>query len=224
MIKKLDYRPRFVVSKNILDLVKKYCFVNYIAAVLNLLPVALLPIIILNHLGAQQAAYYYIIMMIANLLYVIPQATAKSLFAESSHDEDAIFENLGKSIKIIGMLLLPGIVIFMALGGKILQFFGKNYSSDGTDFMYLAAMAGIPIAIYYIFTSLFRIRKDLSALILTDIVYAGATMGLAYALIPMGLTGVGLAWIAGSSISGIVGYLFMIREKRCGSIRIGYDA
>jgi len=37
--------------------------------------------------GAKFSAYFYLDMMIANLLYIIPMATSQSLFAEDSYSE-----------------------------------------------------------------------------------------------------------------------------------------
>lgn len=206
MMRKFDYRPAFTISKEILKLVRTYCFSNYVAVILNLLPIALLPIIITNNLGPEQAAYYYIVMMIANLLYVIPQATTKSLFAEGSNDEKAININIKKSIKIISVLLIPAIIV-LVLGGKyILGFFGKEYSTQGVDFLYIVAIAGIPIAVYSIFMSLLRVKKDLRGLIITNVFYAGSIIGLSYTLLPMGLIGIGIAWLAGNITAGVVAY------------------
>jgi len=48
-------------------------------------PNMILPIMVLNVLGAEQAAYYYIAYAIAALLFMIPNAISMSLFVEGSH-------------------------------------------------------------------------------------------------------------------------------------------
>lgn len=50
-------------------------------------PIMDLPILITNSIGAKFLADFYLDMMIANLLYVIPMANFQSLFAEGSYSE-----------------------------------------------------------------------------------------------------------------------------------------
>lgn len=214
MVRKSKYHLRLGIDRNVINLLKKYCFANYFAGALNLLPATLLPIIVLNNIGKEEAAYYYVIMMIANLLYVIPQATTKSLFAESSHDEQSIIHNVKKSLKIIGVLLLPGMLFLIICGGWLLLFFGKDYSAGGIDFLYLTVLASIPVTFYYLLTSLFRIRKDLWALIITEAVYMFVIIGASCALISYGLVGIGIAWILGNLAASIAGGFMYFRKRR----------
>ena len=159
--------------------------------------------------------------MIANLLYVIPQATTKSLFAEGSNNEQAVSISIKKSIKIISVLLIPAIIV-LVLGGKyILGFFGKEYSTQGVNFLYIVAIAGIPIAVYSIFMSLLRVKKDLRGLIITNIFYSGAIIGLSYTLLPVGLIGIGIAWLAGNLIVSVVSYSILRKtETKSGLIAL----
>jgi hypothetical protein len=60
------------------------------------LPAMVLPILITNLIGVKFSAYFYMAMMIANLLYIIPTATSQSLFAEGSHIETELKMHLKK--------------------------------------------------------------------------------------------------------------------------------
>ena len=215
MIWKLDYRPRLAVNIGVIKRVWRYCAGNYIAGALNLLPATVLPVLITNRLGAEQAAYYYMAMMIGNLLYTIPWATTKSLFAESSHNEQTIGTNIKKSIKTISFLLLPAIIALIFWGKYILTFFGKGYSTDGIHLLYLIAITGVMISIYSLFGIIFRVRKNLQALIIINLIYTGSIIGLAYLFLSLGLPGIGYAWLLGNGIAGITGWiLFSISKKR----------
>ena len=66
----------------------------------------ILPIMVLNVLGAEQAAYYYIAYAIAALLFMIPGAISTSLFVEGSHGE-ALKRTVVKSLVTIFSLLVP---------------------------------------------------------------------------------------------------------------------
>ena len=208
---KFDYRPAFVINLDIINEVWKYCAGNYVAGALNLLPVTLLPLIITNHLGLKEAAYFYIVMMIGNLLYTIPHATTRSLFAEGSYDTQTIGVNMKKSFKIISTLLVPATLILLVSGKYVLEFFGKSYSTDGILFLYIIAISGIAVSGYSLFNSLFRLRKNLRALIIINIFYAGSIIFLSYALLSLGLVGIGIAWLAGNALTCAVGYFFLKR-------------
>ena len=58
-----------------------------------------LPILITNIIGAKFSTYFYLDMMIANLLYIIPMATSQSLFAEGSYSERELKVHFKKSDK-----------------------------------------------------------------------------------------------------------------------------
>ncbi|MBI3574020.1 oligosaccharide flippase family protein, partial [Candidatus Kaiserbacteria bacterium] len=204
LVSRFGYRPRFTVSREVLSSVWKYSAGNYVSGVLNLLPLTLLPIIVINRLGATQAAYFYIVMTIASLLYVIPTAATRSFFAEGSFDAENISLHLRKSVRIISFLLTPAIAALLLGGSYLLGFFGKSYSEEGMYFLYIVTIAALVVAVYSTYGSLFRIKRNLEALILVNAVYATSILGLTYVFIRYGLLGVGIAWIAGNSITALL--------------------
>ena len=212
LIFKFKYRSRFVFHDSIVKQIGKYSFGNYVAGFIGSLPTLLLPLLILNLLGAESSAYYFIAMMIATLLYAISSATSSSLFAEGSYDETQIKNQVKKAIRIIGAFLIPGILITLYLGKHILLLFGHDYSSEGFAFLKILALSGIFISINSIYSTLLRVRKKIKALILISIINALLILTFSYIFISrgMGLTGVGYAWIAGQAIISII-YLFFVR-------------
>ncbi len=206
MIKWFQYRPKFVITPGVLQGIWRYCAANYLAGVFNLLPVTLLPIIIINHLGAASAAYYYIAMMIATLLYEIPYATTKSLFAEGSHNEASLSANAKKSIQMIALLLIPATLILFVGSGELLRIFGSAYEGGGSTFLRLLVVAGVAVSAYSLTNALFQVKKDSRAIIIVNVCYALSILALSYLLLPWGLTGIGIAWISGNLFAALVGY------------------
>jgi O-antigen/teichoic acid export membrane protein len=207
MVKYFDYQPAFNINITFLKSVWRYCAGNYMASIFNLLPVTLLPLIIVNRLGSASAAYFYIALMIANLLYAIPYATTRSLFAEGSHDELSLTLNLKKSIRTIAVLLVPSIAALIFGGGLILRVFGKAYSTEGLVFLQILAISAIAVAGYSIINTLFQVRKNVRAIIAVNTIYAISTVGLSYLALPWGLTGIGFAWLLGNTIAALVGFV-----------------
>jgi len=72
----------------------KFSLGNYIAGFIGGLPVMVLPILITNSIGAKFSVYFYIDMMIANLLYIIPILFGKYIllaFGKKYSSEGVIF-------------------------------------------------------------------------------------------------------------------------------------
>lgn len=210
MIWKFDYKPSIAINLPVLRMMHGYILSNYIAVIFNLLPAAILPIMITNHLGPENAAFYYIIMMIGNLMYAIPWATTRSLFAEGSHEGEKFFELTMQASKIIGIFLIPTILVLYFFGDTILSLFGKNYSNEGFAFLQLIALSGIVVSIYSTMTSYFRVKKDARWLILINLSFAASILGASYLFLPYGLVGIGYAWIAGHIVAIVVGGIILL--------------
>ena len=80
-------RPKFMLDRSFLNDAFRFSAGNYFAGLFMMAPNFILPIMVLNVLGANAAAYYYIAFMIASLLFMIPSAISMSLFVEGSHGE-----------------------------------------------------------------------------------------------------------------------------------------
>jgi len=200
LVARFNYKPKFVFYDKIIKKIGKYSFGNYIAGFIGGLPTMLLPLLILNKLGAEQTAYYYVSMMIAALLFAIPSATSNSLFAEGSHNQSNLKHQIKKSIKIIFLLLIPAIAIIIVFGKYLLLFFGKNYSSEGFRFLQLIALSCVFVGINSIFGTLLRVKKKIKSLIFISIASALLILGLSWMLIDKGLLGIGYAYLIGQVV------------------------
>lgn len=219
LIYKFNYKPQFAFYDSIIKKIGKYSFGNYIAGFIGGLPTMLLPLLILNKLGAESSAYYFIAMMIATLLFVISSATTQSLFAEGSHNEKNLNIQIKKAVKIITLLLIPGILLTIFFGKYILLLFGQAYSTEGFRFLQLLALSGIFIGINSVFGTLLRVKKRIKSLIVISIFNAILILGLSYLFMDnnLGLLGIGYAWLIGQGIVSVI-YMFVGMVRR-GSIR-----
>jgi len=202
-----SYRPSFVFDTSVIKRFWKYSAGNYVADIFNFLPLALLPILVTNILGAEQAAYYYVVIMIAGFLYVIPASTMRSLFAEGSHDEKSIPKNIQQSLTTTTLLLTPLVLLLLLINEYILALFGSSYAQRGTTFLNVAVLNSILVTISVLYGSLFRLANAIRALIIRSVTYAGGTLLLAYFLLPRGLEGAGLALIGGNVLAIIVSHI-----------------
>ena len=161
--------------------------------------------------GAKFSAYFYLDMMIANLLYIIPMATSQSLFAEGSYSETELKVQLKKAIKIISLILIPAILVTSLFGNYILLAFGKEYSSEGIIFLQILAISGIFLSIKYIGNSIFYIKHRIKLIILVNFIGASIILSLSIMLIHQNLLGIGIAWVIGQ---GAVALIYLLLMKR----------
>lgn len=213
LMRKFDYRPMFVINTGFLKQFWKYSFGNYFTDLVGNSPMFVLPILIINHLGSDNVAYYNISMMIIGLLYVIPFSVNNALFSESSNNEVSTQANVQKSFRIIAYLLLPAIIILIIGGKYILIMFGKKYSTEGLVFLNIMAVSSISVAAYSIFGTLFRLSNNIKALFARNSSYAVVLIILTIILIPRGLTGIAFSLIGASLFSTLISYFLYKRRK-----------
>ncbi len=219
LIKKFEFKPKIVFYDKIIRKMGRYSFGNYIAGFIGSLPILILPLMITNMISPETTAYYYISMMIAALLFVIPQATTQSLFAEGSYNEKKLKQQIRKSIKIISALMIPGILITIVFGEYILLAFGKNYSAEGFRFLQILAFSGIFISVAKVYESVLRVKKQIRKIAYVNTAAAIIALGLAYSLMGKGLLGVGIAWITGWFVVSLIYVVFV----RVGKGKISYS-
>ncbi len=210
LVKKFNFSPTRFMNPSKLSQLIKFSSANYIVGLLGIAPEFILPVLITNAINPQTAAYFYMAFMMANLLYTIPFATTQSLFAEGSHKESSFFINARKASKLIGALLIPGILVFIFFGHYILLLFGKSYSTEGLQFLQLLAISGIPVAFNYMGLTYVNVHRKMKALITINTIGIGAIILLSYLLREYGLTGIGIAWLAGHLLKNVLygGYIW----------------
>lgn len=207
------YSFYFSINNQLIKKIGFYSFANYIAGFITNLPNVLLPIIITNKLGASQTAYFYIPMMITNLIYIIPTASTQSLFAEGSHNEERMKYHINKATKITILILTPTIVITLFFGNYILLAFGKNYFSEAFILLRILALSSIFFAINSICGTILKVNNRIKELIIISIICTFLILLFSLLFIKFNLIGIGYAWIMGQFISSII-YLLVIFKKK----------
>jgi len=185
---------------------------NYIAGLLMTAPNLILPIMVLNILGAEETAHYYIAYAIASLLFMIPGAFSTSLFVEGSHGE-ALKKNTLKALSAIASLLAPAVIILYLFGGLLLGIIGKSYV-EGFDLLRIFALSSFFVAICQLYFSIKKVQKDIKGLILLSALIFVLIIGLSYVfMLEFGIIGVGYAWMAGYGLSSLVVGGMVKRER-----------
>lgn len=209
LVRYFDYAPSWRVRVDVLKKLRRYGLSVYAAHLLNLLPDSLLPLIVINKLGAAAAAYFYISFTVVNLLYTIAFATTQSLLAEASHDEANALSHSWRSIKIITTLLVPASVILFVGCPYVLVLFGHGYSHGATSLLRIFILSSLVVMLYAVLGTMFKLHHKLRAIVTMNAVNAVVIVGASFFTARhYGLNAIGWAWLAGNVASVAVGLYF----------------
>lgn len=198
------YRPLPALNLALIRGTWRYSGGNYLANLLSAAPGYLLPLMVVNLLGAEMNAYFYIAWMVANLLFAIPMAASSSLFAESSHFEDRLRENVVKSLKSTFLLLIPAAILLAAVGKWLLLVFGHGYSLNALSLFWVFCLSSLPFGVNYIYTGILRVSGRITELVIIWGFVAIGVLLISYLLLPLaGIIGIGYAWLGAQLIVAI---------------------
>lgn len=201
--------PEFVPSPTIdraaINDIIHFSMGNYVAHLLYLAPTLILPLMVVNLLGGQMNAYFYVTFMIAEILFVIPMAVSQSLFAEGSTKKERVGEYICSSLKMVYLLMIPAIVIVFLLAGKLLLLFGSEYSSHGSGLLRVFALSGVFLGVNMIYITLLRLEKKVREIITISGFLALGILSLSYFLLigTWGIVAVGYSWLVMQGIISV---------------------
>jgi len=207
------YRPLPKIQKRVLNELSHYSSGNYVARILLQMTPLILPLMVVNILGAEMNAYFYIAWAVAAIFQVIPSSIFNSLFAEGSNDETSLRANTVKSLKLMLLLLLPAVLLILVIAGKLLLLFGQAYSDNGALLLRIIALSIMPWGINYLYISIERVRKNVSGIIKVAAAATCLSLGLSYFLmLKMSLVGIGVGYLMGQSIVAIAVAILLWRD------------
>lgn len=196
--------PRFVIDCNFLNNAFHFSAGNYFVGLFTTAPNMILPIMVLNTLGAEQAAHYYVAFAMASLLYMIPNAISMSLFVEGSHG-GAMKRTVVKSLFAILLLLIPAAVVLYVCGGWVLGAIGEDYAVGGLQVLRVMVVASLFVGINCVYFAIKRVQKDVRGIVVLSGVIGGLLVGLGHVFMHMfGIVGIGYAWVVSYGIGGMV--------------------
>ena len=180
---------------------------NYISGLLVVAPNMILPILVLNVLGPEKSANYYIVFAIVNILFMISYAFSTSLFVEGSHGNKST-KNIFKSVFASFIILTIAIFFLYFFGDILLRLIGDNYV-QGFDLLKIMALSSFFVTICQIYFAIKKVQKDMKGLISISLLIFILLLGLSYIfMIYFDIIGVGYAWIISYGISSLLIIIF----------------
>jgi O-antigen/teichoic acid export membrane protein len=212
LVRHLHFKPTLSLRVGVMAGKLRFGLAAYTSNILNLLPASLLPILVINNLGASSAGYFYIAFAIASLLYTIAFATNQVLLAEASHGEAPLGHYVRKGAKMISALMIPAIAILFFVCPFILGLFGDSYQDGATGILRVLCLNGVFVIANSLINFYFKSTKNLQAMLCMTATNAILTIVLAQLFIaPYGLLGVAVGSLLGSMLAMFVGCAFVLR-------------
>jgi len=203
IIIKSNIAPTFKIDWNFVRKTLNFSLMNYLASIFQYVPTLAMPIIIINIIGPEDAAFYYIAFAIGNLVLIIPDAMSYSFFVEGSYGIN-LRKGAKKTIIATSIILIPTIIAILLFGDFLLGFFGEHYL-DAFNLLRIIAISSLFVSIYNLFISLQNIRLQVRELVIINMLRFVFLLGFSFIFLTwFGVIGAGYAWLVTYIILGIV--------------------
>jgi O-antigen/teichoic acid export membrane protein len=191
----------------------RYLSGDYLGSLCVSAATGLLPLLILSVVGASGSAYFYMAWTIALSLQLISVNSALSLTVEGATSQDDVAHSLRRIAWLLVRILVPLVLAVAVFAPLILQLFGRAYADEASTLLRLFAIGVLPHAINSVFLGLARIRRQVRWLFAVQGAEAGLFILLSLLLLrPMGITGVGVAFLVAQSL--VAGVLILTGFRR----------
>lgn len=179
----------------------RYILGDNLGALCWLAATTLPPLIVLEILGADQAAYFSLTWVIAYVLFLVSENMGSSLVVESSTEPGQLTRNCRRVLTHTGALLAAAVALLVAAAPGLLRLFGPGYAQHGTGLLRLLLLAALPNLVVTTAVSVSRARQRIGTVIAIFAAVCVTTLGLTVLLLPaVGIIGAGLAWLAAETL------------------------
>jgi len=178
---------------------------DYLAVVLSQAALATLPLAVVALLGDRANAYFYVAFTLATLLDVLVYNAVTALVVEGAHAEDDLPALARVAVVRLLAPLAAAALLLVAAAPLALRVFGPDYPHEATGVLRLLACALPFRAAVFLFDAVCRIEGRGGRILATHAAGFAALVPLTLVLAgPLGLAGVGIAWLAASALVAAV--------------------
>lgn len=199
----------------------KFVGADYLSTLIWMVTIDLMPLIIIEKVGAEANAFFYLPWTIASSIYLVSRSFGMSLTVEAAKDSTLLVQYSRQSLVQTASLLIPIILVILIGADWILRIFGAQYAGEGAGLLRLLALATLPNALTTLYISISRVQRKVFriAVILTFLCVLIISFTLLW-LERFGLISVGWAWLVSETIvAGVLLFtdfrkiLFPVREN-----------
>ncbi|MEJ7696267.1 MAG: hypothetical protein WKF78_06530 [Candidatus Limnocylindrales bacterium] len=175
----------------------RFAAADYVGSLFALTYVALLPVIVIDQVGAAAGGQFYIVWVVAGSLQLIPPQMISSLTVDTAANPENFARQGRRMVVAMFRILLPVCLITVVGAPIILSVFGPTYES-AVPLLRLLVIAIIPYSLNVLYLALARSTVRPRRIIAVQAALACLILGSTFVLIgPFGLDGVGMAFLIG---------------------------
>ena len=213
------YLPKPELQLSRLRPIFRFSLGNYTAGVIATAGTTLPSALIVDALGLTQgptnAFYFYIALIVATLLYIIPSATLTSFYAEASQTNADHRKGERQAILLSIGLLIPAIAVMWLFSETMLRWFGDpGIAAEAVTPLRILTFASIPVFLNGVFGTRVRVRKRTLPLIISATIATVITLGLGWILLQnpdLGIDGLAYAYVLGQAAA--TPYLYFVARE-----------
>jgi len=199
----------------------RFAVTDYFSSLLWLATTDLMTLVVLDQLGSQQSAYYFMSFTIAYSLYLVASNVGSAFVAEAAQFPGRSSVLARNALRHAALLVVPLALVGVVVAPLGLRTLGREYATNGTTLLRLLLLSAIAQVIIEIAISAARLRRD-NRMVLT--VYGAQALGIfggtALMIGHWGLTGVGLSWV----LTQMAIALALVATRRVGWNAIAQDS
>ena len=202
---KTDYLAALEIDFLQIKTMVKFSLGTYISSLMGTGAQLALPLLVINILGAENTAYFYVAWTLRNLIEVIPGAISTSLFAEGVNCPGDLYYNAKKSIVVSYLITIPVIIAIAVFGSSFLLIFGENYAQNSYLLLVLFAVSVLFSSANQVIYNVKLVNTDMRFILLyTGVSGLGLLLFSSIFMSLFGLIGVGLGLMVSQGILLIV--------------------
>jgi O-antigen/teichoic acid export membrane protein/aminoglycoside phosphotransferase len=180
--------------------VARYAAADYAAYLVWAGTGAVMPLIVLQQLGPEANAYFFVSWSIAYSLYLISSGMGMAMLAEASLEPAQLRTHWRRTIVESARLVVPGALAVAAGAPLILGLMGGSYSAEAVNLLRLLALSAIPFIIVAAHVNAARVENRMRVVVGTFAALCGLVFALGLPLMDgLGIVGLGVAWLAAQS-------------------------
>lgn len=176
---------------------------NWMLTLTERAPGLILPIVVVELLSPQANAFWYVVWMMAWVVYIVPIQVGVNLFAELARRPEGLSGAVRHGIKTSLALGALGAVGLAVTAELVLGVLGPGYADAGAAPLRILVVAVVPLTLVQAYFAACRATGALTEATLVGAASgAGAVIAAAAVSISFGLPGMAVAWVTAQTLAG----------------------
>ena len=204
------YLPRFRTSVALTRRLLRAGLPNWGLTLTDRAPGLVIPILVAELLSTSDNAHWYIVWMMAWVIYQVPNSIGIALFAEVAAQPGQVAAIYRRALRVTLLIGIAGAALLAILATPVLRILGPNFAAEGTTPLRILLLGVVPMAFLQVRYALARADSRLRPALVMGL--STAAVGLiAVGLVGTrgGLSGVAATWVATLAVAAVATHVLL---------------